>query len=140
MSGPITLPPQPVAAGFVRCHDGDTCTFNLVLEETVSNLPIPGVQAQRTSTLVVHNQVIRLCDIDSPELHGPDHAAALQARDHVVALLREAAAQGNLQVKLAGTTDKYGRWLAWVIADGVDVGTDLRKSGLARPYPQKCPQ
>lgn len=39
-----------------------------------------------------------------------------------------------VQAQRSGQTDRYGRTLAFVIVDGVDLGRHLMQQGLARPW------
>ncbi|NVD46155.1 thermonuclease family protein, partial [Altererythrobacter sp. HHU K3-1] len=54
---------------------------------------------------------------------------AIRARDRLVVLL----SRGPVKVHRDGF-DRYGRTLARLTVDGVDVGRQLVKEGLARPY------
>ena len=80
---------------------------------------------------------VRLLDIDAPELHagrkghaGPfPEPGAVEARD----ALRAMVEGRRVQVERHGR-DKYGRTLARVIVDGVDVGAELLSRGLVKPY------
>jgi len=96
-----------------RCYDGDTCTST-------------------------SGEKIRLACIDTPELRG-DRAEPIPAR----------AARNYLRSYLAGktitirriTTDRYGRTVAELFADGVNVQEQLVATGHAeifRRYAKPC--
>lgn len=77
---------------------------------------------------------VRLMGLDAPELG--EHARcpaeadlAERARVRLVALL----ASGPVELQLHGR-DRYGRVLALVTVDGVDVAARMIGEGLARPY------
>lgn len=76
----------------------------------------------------------RLLNIDAPELEGKcagERILAIQARDELRAMLAAAKAVEVCPIRW----DKYGgRIDVMVWADGVDVGEELVRRGLARPY------
>jgi endonuclease YncB( thermonuclease family) len=76
----------------------------------------------------------RLLGFDTPETHFAKCDAELQlglaAKDRLTELLRTS----EVTVIESGKRDKYGRTLAKVMADGLDVGKILIGEGLARPY------
>ena len=77
---------------------------------------------------------VRISDIDAPELHGrciAEIEMAERARDRLKALI------GGRRVLLVihdRDHDRYGRLLAEVWVDGLPVGPQLVKEGLARPW------
>ena len=82
--------------------------------------------------LVLRNQPIRVQGLDAPEIRGDcarEQALARQARDR----LRELLAGGEVAVETHGE-DRYGRTLAVVRLDGIDVAEVLIGEGLARAY------
>lgn len=102
---------------WLRCYDGDTCTFN-----------IPGWPA-----VVGERITVRIRGLDTPEVKGRcarERELAREARRTVVDALREATA---IEFRRVGR-DKYFRLLAEVWADGESVGDRLLARGLARPY------
>jgi endonuclease YncB( thermonuclease family) len=109
--------PGPIAADVVRVVDGDTLALRARIWIGID---------------IVVNARIR--GIDAPELRGrcaTEKALARSAREHLAALT------GDGHVRLLGIeNDKYaGRVLADVVTDGgVDLGTAMLDSGLARPY------
>lgn len=77
---------------------------------------------------------VRISDIDAPELHGrciTEIEMAERARDRLRALI---GGRRVLLVIHARDHDRYGRLLAEVWVDGIPVGPQLVKEGLARPW------
>ncbi len=76
----------------------------------------------------------RLLNIDAPEMEGKcvgERMLAIQARDELRAMLATAKSVEVCPIRW----DKYGgRIDAMVWADGVDVGEEMVRRGLARPY------
>jgi micrococcal nuclease len=78
---------------------------------------------------------IRVMGVDAPELHGAacasEYRRAVQARDRLADLLADGPAIARHGL------DRYGRTLAVVTVDGVDVADVLigGDHGLARPIP-----
>jgi len=121
--------------GLIDCYDGDTCTLDFHLSAEV------GLGISLGAVLA--GQKVRLCDIDTPELRGGTEetkAAAVKARD---ALFTWAKAARWLQFKVPqknghDVKGKYGRWLGYLVADGVDLNKRLVEEGLAEPYADRC--
>jgi micrococcal nuclease len=109
--------PGDAAVEVWHVHDGDTFSAD-----------VPG-----WPDVIGRHILVRLHGVDAPELHDarPDvRALAQKARDRLVQLL---AAGGVVLTSLR--RDKYFRLLCSVGATAVaDVGTDLIRDGLARPY------
>lgn len=85
-------------------------------------------------TITIDGERIRILGLDAPELgrgaRCPEEARAAEAaRDELQRLLRGA----EITLQRDGT-DRYGRTLANVYADGRDVARALIAGGLARPY------
>lgn len=102
-----------VPAVYRGCYDGDTCRFD-----------IPGIGKY---------QSVRLLGVDTPE----KKARCLKEQF----LANQAAAFTNQLLKTANKItlapkgrDKYGRLLAWVDFDGLDLSTLLIEQGLGRSY------
>lgn len=115
MNGPAPAarlaPAYSYAATLVSVYDGDSITVMVDLGMHVS---------VRTR--------LRLLGIDAPEMGTPEGRAA---RDHLRALLGAA----RLVVRTyRDPGDKYGRWLALVEADGVNVNDAMVAGGHARAY------
>ena len=97
-----------------RCYDGDTCTTTA-------------------------GEKIRLACIDTPELRGKraDPGPARLARDHLRAMVV------GRQVGIRRiTTDRYGRTVAELYANGINVQQAMVSSGNARIYQRyahQCP-
>ena len=75
----------------------------------------------------------RLVGFDTPETKDPDCSAELALGNRATARLREMAQQGTLTFDGKGY-DRYGRLLAVMRIDGVDVGETLISEGLAVRY------
>ena len=74
---------------------------------------------------------LRLYGIDTPELRGDEKEAGIVVRD----LVREMIL--NKYVEIHSYKDKqgkYGRYLANIIVDGLDVNQWLVDNGHAKPY------
>ena len=113
---PYTPYEKPQIATVVQVIDGDTIVVEV--DSDISKKP-------------VH---IRLLGIDAPEIHDTNSAVTAEgiiAKDYIRALLL------NKKVELQFDTqkqDKYGRTLAYVLVDGVDVQQKLLTGGLAYAY------
>lgn len=73
-------------------------------------------------------QRLRLLGINAPEKTGPTREAGYAARDYLAELL------GAGPVTVSTSTDareKYGRYLAWIIAGGVRVNQAMVEAGHA---------
>lgn len=102
---------------FLNNYDGDTMRFTL-----------PGIHP-----LIGENIPVRLRGVDTPEIRAKcpaEKQRAVEARERVQRILL--AAQ-RITLKEMGR-DKYFRIVASVVADGVDVGEVLIRTGLAVPY------
>lgn len=83
-------------------------------------------------TFVVAGEHIRLSEIDAPEIHGrcgAETALAAMARSRLTKLLNHR----TIMIDREGI-DRYGRTLATVMSDGVDVSEVLYREGLARRW------
>jgi micrococcal nuclease len=78
---------------------------------------------------------LRLYGVNAPEMSTP---AGVAARDWVGLWLARHAKNGQVRIlsrKPEGDQDKYGRYLAWVIAPGgACLNKDLLSAGHAVPY------
>jgi endonuclease YncB( thermonuclease family) len=124
--------PRPYPAALVDCYDADTCRLDIHL----------GLG------LVMTDQPVRLCDIDAPEMRVLEQkAAAIVARDWLLGQLR-ATPTIEVQVSQKRTCvasrgvcdqrDKYGRWLVYLVAGGVNLNRRLVELGYAKPYVEEC--
>ena len=93
-------------ATWVRCHDGDTCTFR--------------VFGKRFKA--------RISGIDAPELKQPFGTTARNAMSDLLSRAR--------QIKLECRGKSYDRKVCSVEADGQDVARALVEKGLAHDAPQ----
>lgn len=106
-------------ASFIRVIDGDTVVLDIDL-----------------GFHVTLRQTVRLAGINTAELHSAnpvEREKAIKARDAITIMLVMA------KLVIARTEkpyaeDKYGRMLAWLTADGVDVNAALVGRGLAVKY------
>ncbi len=107
-----------LSAEYVRCYDGDTCTFN-----------IPGVHP------VIGDKIsVRLEGIDTPEMKGKcvaEKKLAVEVRDYVRGILEKAKKIELVDIQRG----KYFRLVARVVADGeIDLSVDLIERGYAVRY------
>ena len=118
ITGFLILFPSAVLAQTIitiqSCYDGDTCT---------------------TTT----KEKIRLACIDTPELRGSraDPIPAKAARDYLNGLV----AGEEVAIRRI-TKDRYGRTVAEISKDGVNIQQRLVEKGLARVYKRyadQCP-
>ena len=80
--------------------------------------------------------VLRLVGINTPEVHGPDRPRGLAAKQHLVELLQQLTpADGQITVRTQkDLTEKYGRYLATLIASDVNLNDRLVTDGHAVPF------
>lgn len=122
-------------ATFHSCYDGDTCYFDFHLGAAVGL----GISLGA----VMPKQGVRLCDINAAEIKGgtaATRAKAKRVRDTLKRWLRDAKSisvaipqKPNCDPNIHANcdlTEKYGRWLGYVIADGVDLNKKLLDKGL----------
>ena len=103
-------------ARYRSAYDGDTVRVDLDLGF--------GVWLQ--------NQALRLVGIDTPELRGSEREAGLVARDFMRDQLM--AAEELIVETTRDKKGKYGRWLARLHADGVDLNQAMIDGGYAKEY------
>jgi endonuclease YncB( thermonuclease family) len=106
---------EPVV--YLRNYDGDTITVDL-----------PGLHP-----LIGSDIPVRIGGIDVPEIKGRcdrERRLAHEAKAVVAGLLSKAKRIALVNVG----RDKYFRIDATVVADGIDVGAELIRRGLAVPY------
>ena len=83
------------------------------------------------NTLHFQEMKLRLYGIDTPELRGAEKEAGIVVRD----LVREMIL--NKEVEIHSYKDKqgkYGRYLANIIVDDLDINKWLVDNGHAKPY------
>lgn len=80
----------------------------------------------------IKDKSLRLYGIDAPEVRGQTRERGLVVRDW----LRERIEQGQtvLIESISDQPDKYGRYLAILYIDGVNINQLMIDEGLARPY------
>lgn len=78
-------------------------------------------------------EIVRLAGIDAPETRGPTKNAGLAAKSFLEALL-PAGTLVTLQTQKATVSEKYGRYLARVILDGLDLSDHMIIMQHAKPY------
>lgn len=109
-------------AKVVDVYDGDTIRVDIDLGFGV----------------VLNNQPVRLYGIDTPEVRGPERHEGQRS----AAYLNHLLARANMEIELKthqakkGTDakGKYGRWLAEIIIDGMNVNQHLIERGYGVPY------
>ena len=98
-----------------RVYDGDTITVDIDLG----------------FGMMVCNQKIRLLNINTPEIRGPERPEGLKSRD----ALRKRIANKWIKIKTKkDKKGKYGRWLAEVWIDDTCINDWLISEGLAVEY------
>lgn len=82
---------------------------------------------------VAINTTLRLYGINAPELSTPEGVAA---KAWAVTWFQQHCPAGRFTIQTQrDTTEKYGRYLATVIApDGANFNTDIVAAGQAKPY------
>lgn len=102
-------------AQVVGVHDGDSFTADIDLGLSVW---LRGVK-------------LRLAYINTPEVRGDNKEFALRVRDYV----RELILNKEVFIKTEkDRTEKYGRYIAEVIVDGLNINKHLLELGMAQPY------
>lgn len=104
-------------AELVKVIDGDTIVLNIDLGCRVW----------------LKEQHVRLAGLNTPELVGPSSKEAAQAKAWLVGILTRSK---ELIVKTSkpDPADKYGRWLAEIVADDTNVNQMMLTLGLAKAY------
>ena len=97
-------------------HDGDTIAVTLDL-----------------GCKVFKRERVRLKGIDAPELYGSDKVAGFASRNWLFLQLH-AAKVVTVVTSTGMFYDKYGRYLATVYADGIDINQALVEAGHAKVY------
>jgi endonuclease YncB( thermonuclease family) len=102
--------------------------------------PVANCHAIDGDTIVCSREAIRIENVDAAEL--PPHAkcafeADLAIRSKLFVVDRLARGRVELVRDQKRPRDRYGRTLALVKVDGVDLGEALIQAGLARPWDGK---
>lgn len=106
--------PYVYKADIIAVYDGDTCTAIVDL-------------GMRVSVEIT----IRLYGINTPELRGAQKLDGIKARDY----LRSLILMKSVIIKTyKDKTEKYGRWLAEIFIDGVNINEKLVQEGYAVRY------
>lgn len=103
-------------ATYLRCYDGDTCTFELPVKQDV-----------------FRKIEVRFRGIDAPEMHGKcekEKAMAFAAKALVVGYLQH----GRFIELKKVNRDKYFRLNAHVVVDGINLSDELKRLGYAVEY------
>lgn len=96
-------------------YDGDTCTVDIDLGF--------GIWMKK--------QKLRLYGINTPELTGEQKQDGIKTRDYLSSLILGKEIIIETQKDKA---EKYGRWLATIWLDGVNLNKKLVQEGYAREY------
>ena len=110
-SSPHVQITEDFTAEVVKVHDGDTIT----LRTDFRDFDFP----------------LRFLDIDAPEMNAGGETARDWLSDRILNKTVEIKIRPNNRV------DKWGRLLGTVIADGVDIGDDELRIGLATPFTRR---
>ena len=100
----------------IKIYDGDTITVEIDLGFNTSRL-----------------EILRLANIDTPEVRGKERPDGLVARDYLRARL-ETAVKDEVDIIIKtekDSTGKYGRYIASIFIDGVSINNELVLQGLA---------
>ena len=100
----------------VDVYDGDTITVDLDLGFGVW----------------LRGQKLRLYGINTPEVRGPERAEGLVAKLKVEEIVQ--SSEECIVETLKDKTGKYGRWLAIVWLDGLNLNQHLLDLKLAKQY------
>ena len=90
-------------------------------------------------TIVMGSEHIRIANIDAPEIGHPKCDAELRLGHVAKRRLQELLGRGEIVIlrgdpKDGRKKDRYGRTLATITIDGMDVGEILISEDLARPW------
>lgn len=134
--------PVPVVKSYVGtfrgCYDGDTCTFDLILSDSVADI---GAGLTQRTIITKMAAKVRLCDINAPEIKPGPNPAAIKARDDLVKWISAAKAvtvevpqKPNCVGQPCDKVEKYGRLLGYIVADGVNLNERQITKGNAVPF------
>ena len=102
-------------AQVVGVYDGDTITVDIDL----------GMDTWKK------NVKLRLARIDTPEVRGQEKERGKEVRDYV----RDLILNKEVTIKtLKDATGKYGRYIAEVVVDGINLNDHLIEQGMAEEY------
>ena len=77
------------------------------------------------------NQKIRLFGIDTPEIRGPERPEGLVSADRLRGLIE---GKDVIMVSHRDRAGKYGRWLATIYIDNININKLLLEEGWAKIY------
>lgn len=99
-----------------KIYDGDTITVIIDLGFSVTT-----------------KQILRLANINTPEIRGVERPEGLISRDYLRDRLNRAVASGQVitAVTIKDKTGKYGRYIAEIFVDGVSINDELVTEGFA---------
>ena len=80
----------------------------------------------------IRNQSLRLYGIDAPELRGIERPDGIKTRDFVISKIPPGTEV--IVETIRDRTEKYGRYLAIIHVDGLNLNEELVRMGLAEPY------
>jgi len=84
--------------------------------------------------IIMKDKKIRLADIDTPELRGDEKDQGIISRDW----LRNKILNKHITINtIKDTSGKYGRYLAFVYYDNVNLNEQMLNEGLAKKYLKK---
>jgi len=121
-------------AGARYCYDGDTCYFDI----------------HTGLGHVAKYQKVRFCDIDTPEMNRlAQRELAIPARDFTrnavynattitIKVPQKSKCDPVRDERSCDQKDSFGRWLAYVIVDGVNLSKKLLEEGHAVPFRKTC--
>lgn len=110
----INFEPYVYKADIIAVFDGDTCTAIVDL-------------GMRVSVEIT----IRLAGINAPEMRSAQKLDGIKARD----FLRSRILMKSVLIKTyKDKTEKYGRWLADIWMDGVNINQEMITNGHAVAY------
>ena len=111
----FTSPHKQITEDFeaevVKVHDGDTVTLRAAFRDF--DFPL------------------RLLDIDAPEMNAGGETARDWMKNRLLNKLV------NIIINRKNRVDKYGRLLGDIIADGMNVGDEELRQGLAIPFTRR---
>ena len=103
----------------LKIYDGDTITVVIDLGFGVTK-----------------KEKLRLASIDAPELRGDERPAGLKSRDWLRAKI-QSAVEDNTDIIIKTFRDrkgKYGRYIAEIYIDGVNINQQMITEGYAVAY------
>lgn len=106
--------PYLYKAKIISVYDGDTCVAEIELGFDI-----------------IFKQKLRLYGINTPELRGEEREQGLISRDYVRELILNKEVIIETQKDKTG---KYGRYLATIYIDGINLNEKLVTEGYAKEY------